>query len=142
MLSSSAKGKGRRAENKLRDLLKANGISAHRVAGSGAGTHEKGDVESEMPLSWEVKNQKGISKILGWLDQSSSAAEKVHKIPAVAFCERNDEPEWTIVPTRWLIDLWLKSREPKTVNSQDHEFKYWLVKLAESSKKVIKHLEA
>ena len=140
MLPRSAKNKGFRAEVALKNLLSQHGISAHRVVGSGSGTHEKGDVETEMEILWEVKNQKGIAKISGWLKQASDAAEKVHKIPAVAFCERNDQPDWTIVPTRYLIELWKSKRNP-TIDSENNELIYWIKRMIESSKQVIKRIE-
>ena len=141
MLPRSSKNKGYRAEKALERLLREHGVNAQRTPGSGSGTHDKGDLFTpDFPLLWEVENQKGIAKISGWLKQASDAAEKVHKIPVVAFCERNDQPDWTIVPTRYLIELWKSKRNP-TIDSENNELIYWIKRMIESSKQVIKRIE-
>jgi Holliday junction resolvase len=139
--------KGKRFEKFICSEIEQAGLGeARRESGSGNGL-KKGDVFANIPFLIEAKNEKAkIQKVLDWIDQAKSQAEIGNKDRnkwALAFRDpRTGEFQDVYV----IIDLWeflklMKKDSEPMIQEADRELKYYLERLKENAKQIIKRLE-
>ena len=138
----NSKRKGNHWENVWARWLRDHGIKANRNSSSCAGT-VKSDVTNDIDINFEVKAGMQVpKKVYDFYEQSEKDAIATHNTPYVVM-HRDGYPEdqFLIVMNNhdWL-EIWRKSQEPKTVNSDDRELKWQLKNLKDAAAKVMKLL--
>ncbi len=132
------KKKGNLGESRVYKWLRATGIdkTATRNTSSGSGII-KSDVVNSLGLNIEVKTVKKLN-LKKAFEQSERDAFKSHTIPCVfTHFDNMSQDTWlvTLHSEDWK-DLWLKAREPKTVNP-DRTLRWSLERLKQAVNQVL-----
>lgn len=105
-MTVSAKGrkqKGSRAEREVAAEIRRKGLdpNASRMPLSGADSHLKGDVRTDLPYVFEVKNQERVCFWQWW----GQAKDQAHFHPPVLCITANHRPLLAVVELDTLLDL-------------------------------------
>jgi hypothetical protein len=139
-------------KGKLLEVYVANEIErlklgkARRSIGSGSGTREKSDIDTDMMLMGvnvgiECKNHK-VPHIKKWWEQTQ-ALEKVGREPILVYSlgGENIENAKVVLYLDTFLRLAKRAEEPKTQANANQETMWALTTLIASAKKVLKLLE-
>jgi len=145
MTPQSAKAKGKRFEEVVCQEIEKMGLGfAHREIGSGSGKR-KGDIFSNLPFLFEVKNQKALN----WWESINQAKRQAQEgnwhQDKWALVIRDPKTSETNPNCYALIDMWQflellkKDQEPK-IKEPDRELKWKLENLKNTISQVLKEL--
>jgi Holliday junction resolvase len=98
---SGAKQKGSRAERRVAEALRRVDPNASRMPLSGADSHLKGDVRTDLPYCFEVKCQERVSLWKFW----EQAVEQAHYASPVLCITANYRPLIAVVSMDTLVHL-------------------------------------
>lgn len=98
---SGAKAKGSRAERKVAEALRKVDPNAGRMPLSGADSHLKGDVRTDLPYTFEVKAQERVQLWKFW----EQAVEQAHYASPVLCITANYRPLVAVVSMDTLVHL-------------------------------------
>lgn len=104
-----AKAKGSAFERKIAEALRRSGLdpNAGRMPLSGADSHLKGDVRTELPYTIEAKCQERV-QLWKWWEQ---AKEQAHYNPPLLFVSANYRPTLAIMDIETLVNLLLCEKQ-------------------------------
>lgn len=140
--------KGRQLEDYVAQQIEAKGLgSARRSIGSGSGTREKADIDTDLMIlgrniGFECKNYKN-AKVQEWFKQAQKL-EKLGREPVVAYKLGGESYGETkvIVYLDTFLDLIRKAKEPKNLQYEYQREDKWIIQNAINAlKKLLKLLE-
>jgi hypothetical protein len=103
MKTSSAKAKGRRAQQEIRDLiletfseLEEDDVRSTSMGASGVDIQTSPKCQENFPFACEVKNQEKISI---WESLKQATSNSTKKLLPILFFKRNRTPSYTVLKT-------------------------------------------
>ena len=135
------KKKGNAGENAWARWLQGQGFRAWRDSASGGST-EKSDVQNTLDAHFEVKTVKRLNLQDAWRQAERDSA-KSHAAPHVVIHFDGMGPEdWLVVLSNhdW-VELVKKSREPKTLKSENRDLRWKLSRLIQAAKELLREVE-
>lgn len=119
MKSSSAKQKGKRLEyqiaSRINSVLGSKGITAKRMVLSGAAEGLEGDIMTNLPVDFELKNQE-TWKIHEWWEQAESQC-RAGKFPVLVMSRNHMKEPLAVIKFEDLLTLFDYALEAGWVSS-------------------------
>ena len=140
--------KGKALENYVAGEIERKGLGkASRSVGSGSGTREKSDIETDLTIlgrniGIECKNQK-TACIPAWWKQTQ-ALEKLDREPVLIYRLAQEcwEETKVVIYLDTFLDLLKKSKEPKQAQFDESRKGKWIIQNAITTlKQLLKYLE-
>ena len=143
--TKTARQKGKDLEDYCADQIESKGLGkASRSTGSGSGTREKADINTDMTIlgrnvGIECKNQARASVKDWWLQAQKLGV--LGREPIVAYKLKGEGyPETkVIIYLETFLDLCVRSKAPKqTASTESREERYKIERLIQAAKEILK----